>query len=100
AALDGGDELREVHFERVEDVVRVILGTKTYLALAGASLLDDLLGLMLGLAHDLLLGDQAGLFLARLADDPLGLALGLGQHLLALLHNPARLLDLLGDRGA
>src|SRR5205814_1641027 len=33
-------------------------------------------------------------------DDPLGLALGLGEHLLALLDDPARLLDLLGDRGA
>src|SRR2546421_397932 len=37
---------------------------------------------------------------AGLLDDPLGLALGLGQHLLALLHDPARLLDLLGDRRA
>ncbi len=40
------------------------------------------------------------MLLARLLDDPLGLALGLGQHLLALLHDPARLLDLLGDRRA
>src|SRR5262249_16713264 len=47
---------------------------------------------------DLLVGDQASLLLARLAHDPLRLALGLGQHLLALLDDPARLLDLLGDR--
>ena len=40
------------------------------------------------------------LALARLLDDPLGLALGLGEHLLALLDDPPRLLDLLGDRGA
>ena len=40
------------------------------------------------------------LALARLLDDPLGLALGLGEHLLTLLDDPARLLDLLGDRGA
>jgi hypothetical protein len=45
-----------------------------------------------------MLCDQLGLALARLLDDPLGLALGLGQHLLALLDDPARLLDLLGDR--
>ena len=49
---------------------------------------------------DLLVGDQARLLLAGLLDDPLGLALGLGEHLLALLDDPARLLDLLGDRGA
>ena len=45
-------------------------------------------------------GDQLLLALARLLDDALGLALGLGEHLLALLDDPARLLDLLGDRGA
>ena len=49
----------EVHLERVEDVVGVVLGAETDLALAGAGVLDDLLGLALGLLDDLLLGDQA-----------------------------------------
>src|SRR4051794_40783448 len=100
ATLNGGDELREVHFERVEDLVGVVLGAEPDLALAGASVLDDVLRRALGLAGDLLLGDELLLALARLLDDPLGLALGLGEHLLALLDDPARLLDLLGDRGA
>jgi hypothetical protein len=56
--------------------------------------------LPLGQAHDLLLGRLPGRLLARLRDQPLGLALGLGEHLLPLLDDPARLLDLLGDRGA
>src|SRR5829696_8395059 len=100
ASLHGRDELRQVHLEGVEDVVGVVLGAQADLALACTGVLDDLVGLALGLLHDLLLGDQADLLLARLADDALGLALGLGQHLLALLDDPARLLDLLGDRRA
>ena len=48
---------------------------------------------------DLLVGDQASLLVARLLDDALGLALGLRQHLLALLDDPTSLLDLLGNRG-
>ena len=67
AALDGRDELREVHLEGVEDVVGVILGAQADLALAGAGVLDDLVGLALGLLHDLLFADQADLLLARLA---------------------------------
>src|SRR3954452_10329670 len=100
APLDRGDELREVDLERVEDLVGVVLGAEPDLALTGAGVLDDVLGLALGLLGDLLLRGQLGLALARLRDDPLGLALGLGEHLLALLDDPARLLDLLGDRGA
>src|SRR4051794_26533858 len=100
AALDRGDELREVDLERVEDLVGVVLGAEPDLPLAGPSVLDDLLGGALGLLGDLLLGDELRLALARLLDDPLGLALGLGEHLLALLDDPARLLDLLRDRRA
>src|SRR3954452_22296496 len=99
-ALHGRGELLEVHFQGVQDVVGVVLGTEANLTLAGARLLDDLLRLALGLLHDLLLGDQAHLLVARLLQDPLRLALCLGEHLLALLHDPARLLDLLGDRRA
>src|ERR687893_205031 len=99
AALDGGDELLQVDLERVEDVVGVVLRPEPDLALARAGVLDDVLGLALGLLDDLLVGDQLGLLLTRLLDDALGLALGLGEHLLALLDDPASLLDLLGDRG-
>src|SRR2546429_412877 len=99
-ALNGGGELREVHLERVEDVVGVVLGAEPDLPLARARLLDDLLGLALGLLDDLLRRDEPGLLLARLLEDALGLALGLGQHLLALLDDPTRLLDLLRDRRA
>jgi hypothetical protein len=34
-ALDGRDELREVHLEGVEDLVGVVLGAEADLALAG-----------------------------------------------------------------
>src|SRR3954469_5379510 len=99
-ALDGRDELREVDLERVEDLVGVVLGAEPDLALAAAGVLDDVLGRALGLLDDLLLGDQLVLAVARLGDDPLRLALGLGEHLLTLLDDPARLLDLLRDRRA
>src|SRR3954470_19492232 len=100
AALHRGDELRKVDLEGVEDLVGVVLGAEADLALAGAGVLDDVLGGALGLLDDLLLGDQLRLAVAGLLEDALGLALGLGQHLLALLDDPARLLDLLGDRRA
>src|SRR3954467_13968980 len=99
-ALDGRDELREVDLERVEDLVGVVLGAEADLALAGAGVLDDVLGGALGLLDDLFLRDELVLAFARLLDDPLRLALGLGEHLLTLLDDPARLLDLLGDRRA
>src|SRR3954468_4830812 len=92
AALDGGDELREVDLERVEDLVGVVLGAEPDLALAAAGVLDDLLRRALGVAGDLLLRDELRLALARLLDDALSLALGLRQHLLTLLDDPARLL--------
>src|SRR5215211_2006236 len=99
AALHGGEELLEVDLERREDLVGVVLGAEADLALGLPRVLDDLLGSALGLLVDLLVGDQARLLVACLLDDPLGLALGLREHLLALLDDPARLLDLLGDRG-
>src|SRR3954463_16749647 len=87
-ALDGGDELREVDLERVEDLVGVALGAEPDLALAAAGVLDDLLRRPLGVARDLLLGDELCLALTRLLDDARGLALGLRQHLLTLLDDP------------
>src|SRR5205823_7010720 len=78
-ALHRRGELLKVDLERVEDVVRVVLGTEPDLALAHPRLLDDVLRLALGLLDDLLLRDQPGLLVARLLEDALGLALGLGQ---------------------
>src|SRR4051794_28536321 len=100
AALHGREELLQVHLEGVENLVGVILGTEADLPLPGAGILDDLVGSPLSLLGDLLVGDQPGLLLARFAHDSLCLALRFGEHLLALLDDPARLLDLLGDRRA
>ena len=58
AALHGCDELREVDLEGVEDLVGVVLGAEADLALAGAGVLDDVLGGALGLLGDLFLADQ------------------------------------------
>src|SRR4051794_4705946 len=100
AALDRCDELREVDLERVQDLVGVVLGAQADLALTGAGVLDDVLGGPLGLLGHLFLADELLGALTRLLDDPLGLALGLGEHLLAFLDDPTRLLDLLRDRRA
>src|SRR4051812_14723317 len=100
AALHRSDELGQVHLERVEDLVGVVLRAEPDLALARPGVLDDVLRRALGLAGDLLLGDELLLALARLLDDALRLAFGLGEHLLTFLDDPASLLDLLRDRGA
>jgi hypothetical protein len=65
AALDGGYELREVELERVEDLVGVVVGAQSDLVLAAACVLDDLLRAALGLADELMLGDELGLVFAR-----------------------------------
>src|ERR1700749_2302555 len=46
------DELREIHLERVEDLVGVVLGTEPDLALAPSGVLDDVLGGARGLLGD------------------------------------------------
>src|SRR5262249_44655639 len=98
AATHRGEELLEIDLEGGEDLIGVVLGAEPDLALGLASVLDDLLGGALGLLVDLLLGDQAGLLVASFLHDALRLPLGFGDHLLALLDDPPRLLDLLGDR--
>jgi len=55
---------------------------------------------VLGDLDDLRLGRLAHRLLAGLGQQPVDLALRLGEHLLALLHDPARLLDLFRDRRA
>ena len=94
------EELVEVDLERRQDRVGPVLHLEARLARLAASLLDDLLGLALGQLRDLGLRRLAHGLLAGLAEDAVGLPLCLGQHLLALLHDPAGLLDLLGNRRA
>ena len=55
-ALHGGEELLEVHFQGVEDVVGVVLGAEADLTLTGAGLFDDVLGVVLCLLDDFLFG--------------------------------------------
>jgi hypothetical protein len=98
AALGGGDELREVDLEGAEELVGVVLGAEADVALSGPRVVDDVLRRTFGVANELMLCDELGLALARLFDDALGLVLGRGQHLVALLDDPARLLELFGDR--
>ena len=98
--LTARQELVEVDLERREDPVRPVLHLEPRLARLPAGVVDDLLRLPLGELHDLRLRRLAHRLLARLAEDPVGLALRLGQHLLPLLDDPARLLDLLRDRRA
>ncbi len=59
SALHGGDELRQVDLERVQDLIGVVLRAEPDLALARAGVLDDVLGGALGLLGDLLLADAA-----------------------------------------
>src|SRR5438046_8190691 len=96
--LDRAQELVEVDLERGEDRVGPVLHLEPRLARLAAGVLDDLAGLTLRELDDLGLRRLPHGLLAGLAENPVTLALRLGQHLLALLDDPAGLLDLLGDR--
>src|SRR5215469_3527395 len=100
AAAHRGEELVEVRLEGREDAVGPVLHLEAGLARGATGLVDDLLRLALGELDDLGLARLADGLLARLLEEPVLLALGLGEHLLALLDDPAGLLDLLGDRRA
>ena len=100
AALHRGEELVEVDLERREDAVGPVLHLEARLACLAARVVDDVLRLVLGDLHDLGLRRLAHGLLARLGEQPVDLALRLGEHLLPLLDDPARLLDLLRDRRA
>src|SRR6266536_4045693 len=97
-ALHGRQELVEVHLEGGEDPVRPVLHLEPRLARLAAGIVDDVLSLVLGDLYDLRLRVLAHRLLARLRQQPVDLALGLCEHLLPLLDDPARLLDLLRDR--
>ncbi len=93
------EELVQVHLERREHLVDPVLGLELLLPGLAPGVVDDLLGLALGELDDLRLRRLARGLLACLAEDPVALALRLGEHLLPLLDDPARLLDLLGNGG-
>src|SRR5256885_6185681 len=98
APLDRAQELVQVDLEGREDRIRPVLHLEPRLAGLTAGVIDDLSGLALGELDDLGLRSLANGLLTGLAQDPVALALRLGQHLLALLDDPAGLLDLLWDR--
>ena len=100
AAAHRGEEAVEVDLERREHRVGPVLHLEARLARLAAGLVDDVLRLPLGDLHDLGLRRLAHGLLARLGEQPVDLALRLGEHLLALLDDPARLLDLFRDRRA
>src|SRR6266545_2176198 len=99
-APDRAEELVQIRLERREHLVDPVLGFQLLLAGLAAGIVDDLLRLALGELDDLGLRRLTRRLLAGLAEDAVALALRLGQHLLPLLDDPARLLDLLGDGGA
>jgi hypothetical protein len=100
APLDRAEELVEVDFERRQDRVGPVLHLEPGFPRLPPRLLEDVLRLPLGELHDLGLRRLAGRLLARLAEKSVAFALRLGEHLLALLDDPPRLLDLLRDRRA
>ncbi len=55
---------------------------------------------MLGELYDLLLARDGACAVSRILEDPVRLFLGFLEHLLALLDDPARLLDLVRELGA
>src|SRR5437870_10323129 len=99
-ALDSAQELVEVDLERRENRVGPVLHLEPGLASLAPSILEDVLRLAFGELDDLRLRSLTRSLLAGLPEQPVALALRLGEHLLAFLDDPARLLDFLGDRGA
>src|SRR5919112_5272736 len=97
APLHGLEKFGEVVLEVGEDLVSVVLCAEPYLALAATGVLHDLRAPLLGPLENLFLrGYLLGLILGA-ADDTVALAAGLVEHRLALLDDPARLLELLRD---
>src|SRR5215210_8624794 len=96
AALHGLEELAEVILEVGEDLISVVFRAEPDLPLAPAGVLHDLRAPLLRPLEDFLFrGDLLGLILGA-ADDTVALAAGFVEHRLTLLHDPARLLELLG----
>src|SRR4029079_422360 len=93
-------ELVQVDFERRKDRVGPVLHLEARLARLATGVLDDLLSLALSQLDDLGLRRLAHGLFTCLAEDSVAFALGLREHLLALLHDPAGLLDLLRNRRA
>src|SRR5215210_7706693 len=96
STLHGLQELAQVVLQVGEDLVGVVLSAEAYLALAAAGVFHDLRAPLLGPLEDLFFrSDLLGLVLGA-ADDTVALAAGLVEHRLALLDDPAGLLEFLG----
>src|SRR5215218_2401617 len=94
-ALDGLEELAQVVLEVGKDLVGVVFGAEPYLTLAAAGIFHNLRAPFLGPLEDLFFrSDLLGLILGA-ANDTVALAAGFVEHRLALLDDPAGLLELL-----
>lgn len=83
AAADGAEGLGEDDLEVGELGVDVVVGLRADLLGLLAGLGEDAVGLVLGAAGDLGVGDQGAALGVRGLDDPLGLLTGLLDHFLA-----------------
>src|ERR671912_841446 len=94
-ALYGLQELAQVVLEVGKDFVGVVFGAKPYLTLAAAGVFHNLRAPFLSPLEDLFFrSDLLGLILGA-ANDTVALAAGFVEHRLALLDDPAGLLELL-----
>src|SRR5438876_1940782 len=100
ALLHDREGLHEVALEADEHVGRVLI--RAAHRLVGLRLRDPVhvAGARLGFSEDRLVLQQDRCLLLGRADDLLALFAGLLHHAVALLHDPARLLHLFGDRDA
>src|SRR5215216_834883 len=92
------EELVQVDLKSGEDRIGPVLHLEPRLARLAPRVLHDFLCLALGKLDDLGLRSLPDGLLPRLPEDSIALALRLGEHLLALLDDPASLLDLLRNR--
>src|SRR5215207_6617196 len=92
------EELVQVDLESGEDRIGPVLHFEPRLARLAPRVFHDFLCLALGKLDDLGLRSLPDGLLPRLPEDSIALALRLGEHLLALLDDPASLLDLLRNR--
>src|SRR3712207_3981445 len=98
APLDGLEEFTEVVLEVRQHLVSVVLCAKPDLALPTPGVLHDLCATLLCPFEDLLLGGDLLCLVLGAADDAVALAARLVEHRLALLDDPSRLFEFLGDR--
>ena len=95
AAGNGTRQALEVLLKMREDLLRIILSGVTGLALILVGTIADIVGLLLGQTHDLLLRGDGERLLLGIGDDGVRLGGSACEQLLALLDDAAGLLPLL-----